>query len=189
VSNVNAPFGLRPVSRAGGAPFSVTEYGKLAADAQAIFVGDLVGRATGSVAMPELPTDLLPVIVGGYAVLTPGTSFYVGSSLAYGAASTASVHPVTDETDVIYLVQAKTGTTISTGSHAGRCGNYDTSVPGSTSTKQSGMAIDLSSLGTTKDLKVTDVSRIVPNAEGANAIVEVIINRHYYTAGVVSTSL
>jgi hypothetical protein len=62
-------------------------------------------------------------------------------------------------------------------------------VPGSTSTKQSGMAIDLSSLGTTKDLKVTDVSRIVPNAEGANAIVEVIINRHYYTAGVVSTSL
>lgn len=189
MANPNNPFGFRPIIRLGGAPYSVTEYGKPSADSNAIFAFDLVGYATGTpLAMPENPSYNLPRIQTGYQ-LTPGTSLYVGASLSYGAASTGTVHAVTDEIDVVYLAQVKTGTSVSTSSHVHKNANVSQTTAGSTSTKMSGLTVDGATIATTSslDLRIQKVAMISPNAEGDSAIVEVTINKHalgLQTAGV-----
>lgn len=185
MANTNSPFGFRPISRDGGAPYSVNEYAKPATDAQAIFMFDLVDKVTGGVALPESPTGYkLPTIQSGYSG-TPGTTLIVGATLAYGAASTATFHPVTDEVDVLYLAQCKTGTTIATSSHVGKNANYSTTTAGSTSTKQSGLSVDGATIATTStlDVRIRQVAMIQPNAEGDSAILEVSINKHFFAQG------
>ncbi|HWE51394.1 MAG TPA: hypothetical protein VG273_16500 [Bryobacteraceae bacterium] len=189
MSNPNNPFGFRPIIRLGGSPFSVAEYGKPVGDSNAIYAFDLVGFATGTApSLPENTNYKLPIIQTGYQ-LTPGTSLYVGATLAYGAASTATVHPVTDEPDVLYIGQLKTGTTYSTTSHAHRNANVSQTTAGSTTTKQSGLAIDGAGIATTSslDLRIRGMYMSPPNAEGDSAILEVTINKHalgLQTAGV-----
>jgi hypothetical protein len=189
MANPNNPFGFRPIIRLGGAPYSVQEYGKPAADANAIFAFDLVGYLTGApLALPENASYNLPRIETGYQ-LTPQTSLWLGASLAYGAASVGSVHPVTDEVDVIYLVQADSTTPVTTSAHVHKNANVSLAVAGSATTKQSGMQLNTSTINTTNtlDLRINRVAMISPNAEGTNAIVEVIINKHalgQQTAGV-----
>lgn len=171
--------------RAGGAPFSVTEYAKPATDAQAIFLFDLVNKVTGGIALPESPTGYkLPTIQSGYSG-TPGTTLIVGAALAYGAASTQTFHPVTDEVDVIYLAQCKTGTTIASASHVGKNANYSTTTAGSTTTKLSGLTVDGATIATTStlDVRIQKVAMISPNAEGDAAILEVTINKHFFAQG------
>lgn len=187
MANPNTPFGFRPLIRNGGSPFSVTEYAKAAADANAIFAFDIVIKNTTSAALPERTDLLLPGIQTGYQA-TPGTSVYVGASLAFGAASTLTVHPVSDEVDVVLLVQCKTGTTIATGSHVGKNGNLSNTQAGSTTTKMSKQALDGATIAATStlDFRIRQVSFISPNAEGDSAILEVTINKHFYgpaTAG------
>jgi len=187
MANPNNPFGFRPIARLGGAPFSVTTYAKPAADANAIFVFDLVGYLTGTpLALPENPNFNLPRIQSG-SQLTPGTSLWLGASLSYGAASVASVHPVTDEIDTIYIAQGDGS--ITTSSHVHKNANVSVSTGGSTTTKQSGMQVSASSIATTSslDLRIQRIAMLTGNAEGANAIVEVTINKHALgqaTAGV-----
>ena len=186
MANNNSPFGFRPTIRAGGAPFSVTEYGKPSGDSHAIFMFDLaIYNTLESMALPESPQGYnLPNAQTAYQA-TAGTSLYLGASLAYGAASTASVHPVTDEIDVIYLAQCKTGTTISTSSHVGLNANISLTTAGSTVTKQSGLAVDGGTINTTStlDLNILKVAMISPNAEGDSAILEVRINKHQFAQG------
>ena len=186
--NPNNPFGFRPVIRAGGSPFSTTEYGKAAADANTIYMFDLVCRATGTApALPERPDRLLPVVQTAYAG-TPGTSLWLGSAMNYGAPSSASVHMVTDEVDVIYIAQLKTGTVFSTTSHAMKNANISLTTPGNALTKQSGLAVDGATIGTTgtQDLKIERVAMIGNNQEGNCAILEVTINKHYFAQGSVA---
>lgn len=188
MANVNAPFGFRPVSRAGGAPFSVTEYAKPATDANAIFMFDLLKKVSGGPALPESSAWLLPAVQTGYQG-TPGTTLWQGVAMNYGAASTLTVHNVIDQPDVIFLSQCKTGTVIATGTHVGRNANMSTTTAGSTTTKQSGMAVDGATIATTStlDLRIVRVAMISPNAEGDSAILEVTINKHelgLQTAGI-----
>jgi hypothetical protein len=188
MANPNNPFGFRPIIRAGGAPFSVSEYGKPASDSNAIFAFDLLNKVAAGVALPEAPTYNLPGVQTGYQG-TPGTSFYVGPTLAYGAASTLSVHPVCDEPDLVMNAQAKTGTVISTASHIGKRANVSLTLAGLTTTRSSRMAVDSGTIAATStlDLQLLRVSMIPPNAEGDSAILEVSINKHILgqqTAGV-----
>lgn len=189
MANQNSPFGFRPVIRAGGAPFSTVEYAKPASDANAIFMFDIVNKVTGGVALPESPTGYkLATVQTGYQG-TPGTTLWQGASLNYGAASTLTVHMVTDEPDVMYIAQTKTGTVISTSSHVGKNANISQTTAGSTTTKQSGLAVDGATIATTSslDLRIQRVAMISPNAEGDSAILEVTINKHelgLQTAGV-----
>jgi hypothetical protein len=181
MANPNTPFGFRPIIRAGGSPFSVTEYGKPAGDANALFAFDLVQKVASATPLPEagLPYNL-PGVQTGYTA-TPGTTLWLGASLAYGAASVASVHPVTDEVDVIYLAQAKTGVAITTAAHVGKNANVSLTLPGNTLTKMSKMAVDSGTIAATAtlDLRILRVSMIVPNQEGDSAILEVSINKHW----------
>ena len=166
MANNNSPFGFRPVSRAGGAPFSTVEYGKPASDAQAIFMGDLAQKVTGAVALPESPTGYnIPTVTSAYTNGTGGP--WVGGILNYGAASTLTVHMVTDEIDVLYLVQGKTGTTYSTSSHVGKNASLSTTTAGSTTTKLSGLTLDGATIATTStlELRIQRVAMISPNVE------------------------
>jgi hypothetical protein len=189
MGNSNNPFGFRPIMRLGGSPYSVTEYGKPSADANAIYAFDLVGYQTGApLAMPENANFNLPRIQTGYQ-LTPGTSLFLGASLAFGAASVGSVHPVTDEPDVIYIAQADSTTPVTTSGHVHKNANVSIAVAGSTTTRQSGMQVNSSSIATTStlDLRIQKISMLSGNAEGTNAILEVTINKHamgLQTAGV-----
>lgn len=188
MANPNNPFGFRPVIRAGGSPFSTTEYGKAAADTNAIFMFDLVCRSTGTApALPERTDRLLPVVQTAYAG-TPGTTLWMGSSINYGAPSTGTPHMVTDEVDCIYIAQLKTGTTFSTTSHAQKNANISLTTAGNALTKQSGLAVDGATIGTTasEDLRIQRLAMIGPNAEGNCAILEVTINKHYFAQGSVA---
>jgi hypothetical protein len=180
MANPNNPFGFRPIIRDGGSPFSNITYAKPATDANALFAFDLVMKVAGAVALPEQPIYNLATVQTAYQA-TPGTSVYLGASLGLGAASTLSVHPVVDEIDVIYNVQAKTGTVISTASHVGKNANISLTLAGLTSTKQSRMALDSATIAATAalDLRIVRVSMISPNVEGDSAILEVTIMRHF----------
>jgi hypothetical protein len=180
MANVDAPFGFRPIIRQGGGPFSVTEYGKAAADTHPIFHFDLVGHLTTGtpMALPENPTYNLSRIQSG-SQLTPGTSLWLGSSIGYGPASTATIHAVTDQIDVIYLSQAAGATAMTTSAHAGQNANVSL-VAGSATTRMSKMGVDSTTVLTTNslDLRIRQIAMISPNLEGANAILEVTINKH-----------
>ena len=178
MANSNSPFGFRPVSRYGGAPFSVTMYAKPATDSQAVFLFDILGKVAGGSVLLETST-----------YQAPQTSLWVGASLAYGAASTLSYHPVTDEVETIYFGQGKTGTTYSTASHVGKRGNISLTTAGSTTTKLSGMTVDGATIAATAtlDLSINRIAYLSPQTEGANNIFEVMINKHILgqqTAGV-----
>jgi hypothetical protein len=181
MANPNFQFGFRPVIRMGGSPFSVTEYGKAAADVNPIYAFDLVGHLTGGTPMPlpENPTYNLSRIQDG-SQLTPGTSLWLGASMSYGAPSTATVHPVTDEIDCVFLAACGPGATvITTAAHAGLNALVKL-VAGNPATKMSKSGVDDANIAVTAgyDLKIRGIAMIPPNVEGPNAIVEVLINKH-----------
>lgn len=186
MANPTVQFGFRPIIRQGGSPFSVTEYGKAAADTHAIYAFDLVGHLTGGTPfpMPENAAYNLPRVQDG-SQLTPGTSLWLGASLTYGAASTGSVHPVADQIDCVFIAVPGTGaTSITTAAHAGLNANVKL-VTGSTTTRMSLSGVDDSTIATTStlDLRILKIATISPNLEGANAIVEVTINKHSFGQG------
>lgn len=190
MANINAPFGFRPIIRLGGAPFSVTEYGKAAADTHAIYSFDLVGHLLGGTPfpLPENPTYNLSRIQSG-SQLTPGTSLWLGASLTYGAASVGSVHPVCDEIDCVFLAQAGNGaSSMTTAAAAGQNANVFQGV-GSATTKQSAFCVDSGTVLTTSslDLRIRRISMISPNIEGAYALLEVTINKHALGQATTST--
>jgi len=189
MANPNTPFGFRPVIRAGGAPFSVKQYGKAAADANPIYVFDLVGHLVGGTPfpLPENPTYNLSRIQDG-SQLTVGTSLWLGPSLSYGAASVGSVHPVCDEIDLIMIAQAIGATSMTSAVADGQNANVKLAA-GSALTKMSLMGVDSTTVLTTSslDLRIREIAKIVPNAEGVNAILEVMINKHAYGQATAST--
>lgn len=151
-------------------------------------MGDIVAKVAAGVADPTGVGPNMPGIQTGYQG-TPGTTLWQGVSLNYGAASTLTAHYVADEPDLIMIAQCDGSTSISTASHVGKNANISQSTAGSTTTKQSGLQVSSSSIATTStlDLRIYKVSGLNSNAEGANAIVEVLINKHelgQQTAGV-----
>jgi hypothetical protein len=176
--------------RIGGSPYSLTEYGKPATDANTIFCFDIVKKVVGAVALPESPTGYnLPTVQTGYQG-TPGTTLWQGASINYGALSTQTVHMVADEPDCIFMAMCDATNPMTTASYIGKNANINIAYnTGSLLTKQSGMTVNTTGIATTAtlDLRLFRVSQILPNAEGTNAIVEVIINKHEFgqqTAGV-----
>lgn len=185
MANVNNPFGFRPVARAGGNPFSVTQFAKPASDGTAIYVNDIVMKAAVSLADPAGTPVTIPGITSG-ANGTPGTTLWLGPSLNYGAASTGTVHTVADENDLIMIAQVDATTSITSATHAGLNGNILLTA-GSATTKQSAHTINHSTLATTStlDFRIIAVSTQQPNLEGVYAIVEVVCNKHQYGFGTV----
>lgn len=185
MANPNNPNGFKPVSRMGGTPFQITEYGKAAADPNPIYPFDLVGHITGGVppALPENQNYTLSRIQSG-TQLTPGTSLWLGATLAYGAANQATVHPVFDAIDTIYFAQVSGAAAVTNANAANLNANVLNSA-GNPLPKISQMQVNGAGIAATAglDLRIIRVAMITPNLEGANAIVEVMISKHAFAPG------
>ena len=178
MANPNNLFGFKPIGRDSGGPIFSRQYGKASADSKAIFMSDMVLKAATSVPDPTGVGNPMPGITSGQNA-TPGTSLYQGVSINYGAASAATPHYVVDEIDVIFIAQVDGSLSVTTASQVGKNANVVLGT-GNALTKQSTMGVNNTTIATTagEDLRIIRVSNIVPNAEGANAIVEVIILKH-----------
>ena len=181
MANPNSPFGFRPVSRVGGGPWSINQYGKPSTDGNyAIFVNDMCQKAASSVADPTGAGNPMPGVQSG-ANGSPGTGPWLGPSLNWGAISTATPHYVADEADLIMIAQTDGTTSITTASHVGKNANILLTA-GSATTKMSQHTINHTGIATTNslDFRLIAVTNEQPNAEGVYAIVEVVCNTHFY---------
>ena len=178
MANNNWPHGFRPLMvDTAGAPVGVREYAKPASDANAIYAYDLLKKTNTSATVEG---QLIPTPgVQTYNQGTPGTTPILGSSLNYGAASSATWHTVVDDITAIFEAQCDGTTSITVASDAGMNANVNNAAQ-SNGTLISAMQVSSSSIATTNslDLRIQDLSRVLTNAEGANAIVEVLILRH-----------
>ncbi len=183
MANPNSPFGFRPIARTGGGPWSINQYGKPATDTNyAIFMNDPVMKAAASVADPTGVGSAAPGIAS-FSSGTPGTTLWVGVSLNWGAISTATVHYVADEPDLITMAQVDDTTSISVASHVGKNANCLAGA-GSATTKQSAYTINHSTIaagsGTDRDVRVLALSSLQPNVAGGYAILECLCIKHFY---------
>jgi hypothetical protein len=183
MANNNWPFGFRPtmVNLTGG-PVGVNEYAKTSSDATAIYAYDLLFRFTSSQVTQGL-------IIGepqcrSFNAGTPGTTLILGASLNYGAASTASWHSVIDDPQALFVAQCDGTTSITVASDAGANANVNNQLQ-TNGTKISAMEVNSSTINTTNtlDLRIRDLVRTPQNSEGPNAVVEVLINKHFYAQG------
>jgi hypothetical protein len=179
--NPNTPSGFKPTVRQGGTPFSVTQYAKGSTDPNPLYNWDMVIKIPGAGILTEASPYQIPTIQTGYTG-TPGTTLWLGSSIGYGAASALTMHSVTDEVDAVFLVQAKTGVNITNAAHAGKNGNISLSVAGDPLSKSSRMQIDSATIAASAalDCRIRAVAMIPPNAEGDSAVIEVMINKHFF---------
>jgi hypothetical protein len=181
--NNNFPSGFRPLMvDYTGAPVSVNQYAKTASD-PAIFTWDLVRKNAASALIEGqiLPTPAVLSFASG----TPGTTLMLGSSLNFGAASTATWHTIMDDPAALFVAQCdSTGTAPTVANAAGKNANV-TNTAQTNGTTLSAMQVSTTSIATTAalDLRIRDLYRLLSNVEGANALVEVMILKHQYAQG------
>ncbi|MGA9769168.1 MAG: hypothetical protein WBV94_09015 [Blastocatellia bacterium] len=168
MSNIDRGLGLVPLyTLHGGAP-SIMKLTKDAAQATAVFRGDVVAREADSFIAP-----------GG----TPGTTTYDGVSLDYGPVSTLTDHLVVVDPYCIFEAQDDgDGLVVA---DEGQNVNFVFSA-GSALTLNSGHKLDGSTHNTTNILDAK-ILRLIPrqnNDPGALASFEVLINKHRRTLGI-----
>jgi hypothetical protein len=203
MANISKINGFRAVKHVTGAPYNgqANIYATAAADGTAIFVGDPVkitsdanaqgiqivtkataGAAVLGVCVGVINTKLDPVggtmTAGSIALDTP----------QYRPASTAQYILVADADDVMYEVEASTGSNAAYSFAVADVGlNADlTTVAGSTTTGVSGAALDMSTKATTATLqwKIMGVVQRPDNEIGGNYTkVLVKINNAQLSAG------
>jgi hypothetical protein len=167
MANVNNPHGLRPIMRGlFGGPVSVEEYTKLVGVATAIYSHDTVIAATGGVITPQA---------------TAATGTFVGVSLNYGAASTATTHTVVHSPDSLFEAQDDNSTDGLAQADMGKNTNVKITA-GNTSTLVSKFELTEASVATTStlDVQLHRLYNVPDNAFGSNARIEVTLNRHFY---------
>jgi hypothetical protein len=193
LSNVNAPFGLRPVGRLDGSPYTAGArvYSVPASDGTAIYVGDpvkLVG--TGQIINGSPMTDVARANTGDTMVgVCIGALPDTRDSTQSRAASTQRRILVADDPSLIFEVQqSNSGTAFSVNDIGLNC-NINTSTAGSAITSLSGVVADNATGATTNtlDLKIVGVldapDNDVGSAAGTGSLASrllVRINRHAY---------
>ena len=200
MSNVNAPFGLRPVGELSGAPYSggARVYSVPASDGTAIFVGDPVKLAgTGQTINGSPFTDVIKAASGDTFVgVCIGCLPDTRDSTQFRAASTQRRILVADDPHLIFEIQqSNSGTAFALNDIGLNC-NINTSTAGSTVTSYSGVVADNATGATTNtlDLKIVGMLDAPDNDVGSSASsgtlasrLLVRLNRHQYvnqTAGV-----
>jgi hypothetical protein len=165
-----------------GAPVGIREYAKPASDTNAIYTFDMLRKVAVSQTVEGqfIPTPGCQTFATG----TPGNTLILGSALNAGLASTATYHTVVDDPNAVFSAQCDGTTSITVASMVGKNANINNTAQTNGSTL-SAMQVSSSSIATTAglDLRIQDLARNVNNAEGANAIVEVIILKHQFAQG------
>jgi hypothetical protein len=192
MSNVNAPFGLRPVGTANGQPYTGAAriYSVPAGDGNAIYLGDAVKLVGTSQVINGSPyADIAiaatgDVFVGAVIGVIPVTS----SSLTYRAASTQRLVMVADDPDLLFEIQQTNSGTALNANDVGLNANINV-VAGSTVTGYSGTVLDNATEATTNTLDVkligivdradVDIGSTVSSGTVASRFL-VRLNRHSY---------
>lgn len=199
MSNVNAPFGLRPVNELAGTPYTgaVRTYSVPASDGTAIFVGDAVKLVgTGQIINGSTYTDVARAASGDTFVgVCIGCVPDTRDSTQYRAASTQRRILVCDDPTALFMIQqSNSGTAFAVNDIGLNC-NLNVAA-GSTVTSYSGTVADNSTGATTNtlDLKIVGMVDAPDNDVGSSASsgtlasrLLVRLNRHAYvnqTAGV-----
>jgi len=188
MANTSKIAGFRAVKHTNGSPYNgqTNIYGVLASDGTALFVGDPVkldgsGTAGGvaSVTKATAGAAVLGVVQAVIpAKMDPVTGAMTAGSIAldtpqYRAASTAAYVLVADADDVVYEVEAVTGSNASYAFAVADIGlNADlATVAGSTTTGTSAAALDMATKATTATLqwKILGSVQRVDNEPTGNA--------------------
>lgn len=185
MANVNAPFGLRPVSTLTGAPWNgqARVYTSLASYGTAIYVGDPVVdagtttlNADGTYTKDVQLAATTDVITGVVIAVIADTR----DSLPYRAANTLRRLLVVDDPNVIFEAQEATGGGLAA-ADLGFNISFNAGTP-STVTGRSGLTLktDTEANTNTLALKLVGISSRPNNEIGDSCVWQVRINRHRY---------
>jgi hypothetical protein len=172
MANQDAAFGLRPVGKIGGMPFTggQSRYRIAANHGTNIFQGDLVKQVTGGHIERHDAGDTVPIVgvFNGVQYTDPTTKEQKFSNF-YPASTNASdiIAFVIDDPNVIYEIQCDAAFPI-----ADLFGNFDIvhTSAGSTTTGISGAELDVTTGATTAGLpiKAIDISQDPENSDVAS---------------------
>lgn len=186
MANTDAAFGLRPVRLLGGASNSggISRYYFAAGDSTAAYVGGLVKPAgsadsdgvmsvTGNVSTGD-------AVLGVIVSVEPVTH----ESLVYRAASTERYVYVADDPNWVFEVQEDGDTTPLAATMVGNTADLTGFTSGSTDTGRSSIEIDATTATAsgdgTEDVLILGFKVRGDNEIGANAVVEVRLNNHFF---------
>ena len=186
MANQDAAFGLRPIRRIGGTPYTggQNRYRIAANYGTAIFQGDMVMQVTGGTVEIHADGGTVPIVgvFNGCQFTDPTTGEQKFSNF-YPASTNASdiIAFIIDDPMVVFEVQADAAFPI-----ADLFGNFDIvyTTAGSTTTGISGSELKVSDGGTatTLSLKAIDISQDPENSDvgSANTNVKVVIQNHIF---------
>ena len=186
MANQDAAFGLRPIGRVGGTPYTggQSRYRIAANYGTAIFQGDMVMQVTGGTVEIHADGGTVPIVgvFNGCQYTDPTTGEQKFSNF-YPASTNASdlIAFIIDDPMVVFEVQADAAFPI-----ADLFGNFDVvyTSAGSTTTGISGSELKVTDGGTatTLSLKAIDISEDPENSDvaSANTNVKVVIQNHIF---------
>ena len=186
MANQDAAFGLRPIGRIGGTPFTggQNRYRIAANYGTSIFQGDMVAQVTGGGVEIHADGGTVPIVgVFNGCTYTDPTSGDVTFSNYYPASTNASdiIAFIIDDPMVVFEIQADAAFPI-----ADLLGNFDVvyTSAGSTVTGIAGAELKVTDGGTatTLPLKAIDISQDPENSDvaTANTNVKVVIGNHIF---------
>tara|TARA_R100000900_G_scaffold121266_1_gene95843 strand:- start:450 stop:1034 length:585 start_codon:yes stop_codon:yes gene_type:complete len=186
MANQDAAFGLRPIGRVGGTPYTggQSRYRIAANYGTAIFQGDMVMQVTGGTVEIHADGGTVPIVgvFNGCQFTDPTTGEQKFSNF-YPASTNASdlIAFIIDDPMVVFEIQADAAFPV-----ADLFGNFDVvyTSAGSTTTGISGSELKVSDGGTatTLSLKAIDISEDPENSDvaSANTNVKVVIQNHIF---------
>lgn len=195
MANTNRVNGFRPVKHLNGAPYNgqFNKYVVVAADATAIYVGDLVktdGAGDLTTGLPTVTRAAATNVIRGVVVgFEPDPTALDTPSAQRRAASTRRIVYVCDTPDIVLEAQEDGDTTPIAVASIGLNASLISTSGGDTVTGASGMQIDSSSASTTATLELKLLG-VVPRAD--NELITagqaytrwlVMINAHELKAG------
>jgi hypothetical protein len=186
MANQDAAFGLRPIGRVGGTPYTggQSRYRIAANYGTAIFQGDMVMQVTGGTVEIHADGGTVPIVgVFNGCQYTDPTTGEQRFSNYYPASTNASdlIAFIIDDPMVVFEVQADAAFPV-----ADLFGNFDVvyTSAGSTTTGISGSELKVTDGGTatTLSLKAIDISEDPENSDvaSANTNVKVVIQNHIF---------
>ena len=192
---VSAPYGLKPVNLIGGQVFAgSTRLMQIASGyATNIFYGDLVKRISdGTIEKDTGTTTATPTGIFLGVQFTNGSTGQVQQQQFYPASQaiksgTQIFAVVADDPDTLFQVVSCNATTVVTAMGIAAIGSNVALIQnaGSTTTGNSAVAINTTTLATTPALPIRIIDVVRDTATGADAFVEFIvkinINTHQYT--------
>lgn len=186
MANVDAPFGLKPVTtdQASGSRVKLTKYAIAAADGTDLFRGDPV-VLSGTAILDEQSGEYLPVVTRA----TAGNGNYITGSIV-------DFVPITDESlpyktdavterfvlvadDPYQMFEVQTDGSIAI-TDVGNTADIIFTASGSTATGNSGMELDTADIGTGKQLVIEGIRKAPDrnDLDSANPVVLVRISEH-----------